>query len=124
VEELIALFRFRIGYFAAITDEELSAAFTFAESERLDCLTAAGQAEAMVYYVAAALYEKELQRQARCAALPFGVKSEKEGDLARTYDSTAGTADPFGWRARYDGFARMCAGGGAITVGHRYVPCC
>lgn len=126
MEALLALFRFKTPYFDAVLDADVLQALNLSDAYRPACLPANLQDEAQILYAAALLYDLEQQRRAATAEpIAFGVKSEKEGDLARTYgDNGLATADALGFRARYDALARICAAG-AITVGNRYRgPCC
>lgn len=126
MEELLDLFRFLVPYFAAVPDEDVERALAMAEPYRPACLTDAQQDEAQIYYAASLLYVLSLQTAAAGQpVVPVGVKSEKEGDLARTYGAADGVNvnDPFGWRDRYAALAAICAGG-AITVGNRWRNCC
>lgn len=123
--ELLALFRFLVPYFASTPDADVEQALTLAEAQRPACLTAGKQDEAQIWYAAWILYGRQLQTATGgVAPIPVGVKSEKEGDLQRTYGTTDGAADPFGFGKSYNDLAALCGGFGAITVGHRYVPCC
>lgn len=128
MDELLALFRFLVPYFATVPDADVERALALAEPYRPACLTPEQQDEAQVYYAANLLYQRSLQLATGGSgqpAVPVGVKSEKEGDLQRTYGAADGidTSDPFGWRAEYDRLAAAC-GGGAITVGTRWRGCC
>jgi hypothetical protein len=124
VADLLALFRFLVPFFGTSVDEEIEQALTAAAGNRPACLTIAQQDEAQVYYAAHLLYQRWLQTQAAQSPIPFGVKSEKEGDLARTYGSTDLGTDPYNFWRNYSDLARLCGGVGAITVGHRYGSCC
>jgi hypothetical protein len=125
VEALLALFRFLVPYFAGTDDADVQAALTAAAGYRPECLTPAQQDNAQVWYAAWLLYERQMQVAATLPenAIPYGVKSEKEGDLQRTYGAVEQAADgPLDFWGKYANLARMC--GGAITVGHRYGSCC
>lgn len=118
--ELLALFRFLVPLLAAVPDDLVIQALELAAAERPACLTAGKQDEAQVYYAAWILYGRQLQTQAtEQAPIPLGVKSEKEGDLQRTYGIVEGAADPFDYWGRFVRLAKLCGGAGAITVGHR-----
>lgn len=126
MEALLALFRFYVPYFAAASDADVQRALELSVNYRPACLPAAKQDEAQIFFAAALLYDLEHQRRAVTAEpIPFGVKSEKEGDLARTYGTASAAAtDALGFFARYDALASLCRYG-AITVGNRYRgPCC
>lgn len=123
--ELLALFRFLVPYFSATSDADVQLALTAAADYRPTCLVPARQDEAQVFYAAWLLYQRQLQIAAGGAApVPFGIKSEKEGDLSRTYGSSTDGNDPFDFWGRFEKLARLCGGIGAITVGNRYAPCC
>lgn len=124
MEELLALFRFLVPYFAAVPDSIVEQALTMAEAERPTCLTEAQQDQAQVYYAASLLYSRKLQEDAANGpAIPVGVTSEKEGDLQRSYGKVEGSDDPFDWWGQYVKMAAVCSGG-AITVGTRWNTCC
>lgn len=123
---LLELFRFMVPYFAALPDEQVQQALDLAAAYRPACLDTARQDQAQVYYAAWLLYQRDLQIKAAlpgAPVAPFGVKSEKEGDLSRTYGNAEGSDDPFGWWGEYSALADLC-GGGAITVGHRHGSTC
>lgn len=125
---LLELFRFLVPYFDSVPDADVQAALDFAAANggRPECLTPAGQDAANVWYAAALLYSRSLQTAAAGApVVPVGVKSEKEGDLQRTYGSADGmdASDPFGWWSKFLKLAASCTGG-AITVGTRSHGCC
>ena len=124
---LLELFRFLVPYFATVSDADVLAALAMAEPYRPECLTAAQQDQAQVYYAAWLLYQKQLQTEAltgNAGPMPArGVTMEKEGDLQRQYGSSFDAGDPFGWWDQFAKLAALC-GGGAITVGHRHgSPC-
>lgn len=126
METLLELFRFYVPYFDAVQDTDVQRAIELSATYRPACLPAAKQDEAQIFFAAALLYDLEHQRRAVTAEpIPFGVKSEKEGDLARTYGTASAAAtDALGFFARYDALASLCRYG-AITVGNRYRgPCC
>lgn len=125
MDELLALFRFLVPYFASVPDADVERALTLAEPYRPACLTPAQQDAAQVYYAAAVLYQRSLQIAAAAGggAMPVGVKSEKEGDLQREYGFVDGMDDPFNWWGQYTNLAKIC-GGGAITVGYGPSCCC
>lgn len=121
---LLELFRFLVPYFAAVSDENVEQALAMALPYRPACLTPAQQDEAQVFYAAWLLYQRQLQTAALAGgASPWGVKSEREGDVSRTYGAVDGQDDPFGWWGKFSALYALC-GGGAITVGHRYGPAC
>lgn len=122
---LLELFRFLVPYFAAVSDADVLAALAMAEPYRPTCLTTAQQDEAQVYYAAAILLDRQRQTEAGSGggSMPYGIKSEKEGDLQCTYGLVEGVTDALDFSGRYDALAALC-GGGAITVGHRHgSPC-
>lgn len=120
---LLELFRFLMPYFAAVSDADVQKALDVAAEYRPACLSTAKQDEAQVYYAAWFLYQRQMQTAALQAPIPYGVKSEREGDVSRTYGTTDPQADPFGWWDQYATLRDLC-GGGAITVGHRHgSPC-
>lgn len=123
---LLALFRFLVPYFAALSDETVRQALDLAAPYRPACLTTTQQDEAQVFYAAWLLYSRQLQTDAAAGGgvMPMpGVTMEKEGDLQRQYGSGFNAADPFGWWDKYSALNAVC-GGGAITVGHRHgSPC-
>jgi hypothetical protein len=124
VDELLALFRFLVPYFATTPDADVLRALTIAAPYRPSCLSTTQQDEAQVYYAAWILYGRSLQTQASSGpAIPVGVTSEKEGDLQRTYGQVEGSDDPFGYWKQYSDLAARCVGG-AITVGTRGAGCC
>jgi hypothetical protein len=120
VADLLALFRRSVPYFKGTSDADVAQAVGLAWAERPACLTPAKQDEAQILYAAWTLYQQGMQ--ANYGGGPIGVRSEKEGDLARTYGAVEGSDDPFGWLKRYNAFARACAG--SITVGHRWRDSC
>lgn len=124
--ELVALFRFLVPYFDGLSDEELTAALTRAAPFRPACLMPAMQDEAQVWFAAASLYDRQLQTRAaqEGSAIPFGVKSEREGDVSRTYGVVEGVSDALGFWEKFNRLDRLCGGIGAIAVGTRYGSCC
>jgi hypothetical protein len=123
---LLELFRFLVPYFAAVPDVDVLAALALAEPHRPACLTPAQQDEAQVWYAASILLERQRQTEAGSGTgpIPYGIKSEKEGDLQRTYGFIEGVTDPIDFGDRYDALARLCGGLGAITVGFGRGPAC
>lgn len=123
---LLELFRFLVPYFAAVPDADVLAALALAEPHRPACLTPAQQDEAQVWYAASILLERQRQTEAGSGTgpIPYGIKSEKEGDLQRTYGFIEGVTDPIDFGDRYDALARLCGGLGAITVGFGRGPAC
>lgn len=117
---LLALFRSLVPYFKGASDADVFQAIGRAWAVRPACLTSAKQNEAQILYAAWSMYQARMQVGA--AAIPIGVRSEKEGDLQRSYGTVDGADDPFGWLKRFDALARMC--GGSITVGHRRLDSC
>lgn len=128
MEALLALFRFLVPFFACTVDTDIEQALELAAAQRPSCLTPAQQDEAQIFYAAWLLYARQLQTQfAGQAPVPFGVKSEKEGDVSRTYGTAADGqigADPYNFWGRYNDLALLCGGYGAITVGNRRGSCC
>lgn len=125
MEALLALFRFLVPYFSAVPNEDVSKALEMAAPYRPACLTPAQQDEAQVFYAAWLLYQRQLQTNAAANHDPtiFGLKSEREGDVSRTYGAVDGQSDPFDWWGKFSALYNLC-GGGAITVGHRRGPGC
>lgn len=123
---LLELFRFLVPYFAAVPDTDVLAALALAEPYRPACLTPSQQDEAQVWYAASLLLERQRQTEAGTGTgpIPYGIKSEKEGDLQRTYGAADGIEDPLNFGDRYDALARLCGGYGAITVGYGRGPAC
>lgn len=127
MEELLALFRFLVPYFGSAPDSEIEQALALAAPYRPTCLTTTQQDEAQVYYAAWLMWRRSLQLQAAGSTpIPFGVRSEREGDVSRTYgqaDGTSSSVDPLGFWNAYADLAARCTGG-AITVGNRGGSCC
>ena len=119
--DLIKLLDFLAPGFAALPEEVKTAALTIAAAFRPPCLTEPQQDLAQVYYAAYLLYMQQASTAGSTQPIPFGIKSEKEGDLARTYGNAKGDgaviSDPYGyydhWKALWD----VC-GVGAIMVGN------
>lgn len=128
MQDLLALFRFLVPFFACTVDQDVEQALGLAATYRPSCLSAAQQDEAQIFYAAWLLYGRQLQAMAGgMVPVKLGVKSEKEGDLSRTYGTGADGhigADPYNFWGRYNDLALLCGGYGAITVGHRRGSCC
>ena len=115
---LLTLFRFLVPYFDTMSDADVTVALELAATQRPDCLTTQGQDMAQVWYAAWLLYQREVQTKGAASPLPYGIKSEKEGDLQVTYGVVDGSGDPFDYWGRFKNLAKLCGGTGAITVGN------
>lgn len=127
-DDLIKLLDFLAPGFAALPADEKAAALAIAAAYRPPCLTESKQDVAQVYYAAYLLYMRQVSQGGGTAPIPFGVKSEKEGDLARTYGNANGdgaaVSDPYGYYDQWKRLADIC-GTGAILVGNPgYGGCC
>ncbi len=134
-DELVKMLDFLAPAVAGQTEEDKKMALALAEPYRPGCLKPAQQDIAQCWYAAWLLYQR-MQQQATDAGsgtasggvvVPFGVASEKEGDLSRSYFASGGgsggdasdpakPADPMGYWANWQRLAALC-GYGAITVG-------
>lgn len=123
----IELLDFLAPAVADAAEADKNQALSMAAAYRPSCLPEAKQDEAQAWYAAWLLYQRMQQTADGGAVIRPGVVSEKEGDLARTFGSTAGAdgvADPLGFYGQYKRLADLC-GYGAITVGrHRHGCCC
>lgn len=128
--ELLELMRFLAPGLSTVSDEDANRALALAASYRPQCLPQAKADEAQAWYAAWILsrrlasappaaddYEAQNIERLRAA----GVKSEKEGDLQRTYSTASEMisyqTDPDGYLMQYQRLADLCKVG-AITVGH------
>lgn len=109
---------------AAPADKER--ALEMAAAYRPSCLPEAKKDEAQAWYAAWLLYQRIQQTAQAGTVIMPGVVSEKEGDLSRTFGSTAGAdgvVDPMGFFGQYKRLADLC-GRGAITVARHHVCGC
>lgn len=128
--ELLAMFRLIAPIFKDVPDADVLAALRMASEYRPTCLSEARQDQAQVFYAAYLVYGIAIQNGLTPGA-PGGItwgliKSEKEGDLQRTYNFSGGIegADPFGFFRRWSEFNDLCKKvGGGITIA-RTRGCC
>jgi len=97
-------------------------AIEMAAAYRPSCLSEAKQDEAQLLYAAWLLYGRMQQEQT--GVILAGVKSEKEGDLARTYGTAEETADPLGFYARWKALNDICGRGAILASNWRHQCCC
>lgn len=127
--ELLDLLRFLAPGLQSVSDDDAERALTLAVPYRPSCLTAEKADEAQVWYAAWILSrrvasappaEDDYDGQNIARRRAQGVKSEKEGDLQRTYSTASEMisyqTDPDGYLMQYQRLADLCRGG--ITVGH------
>ncbi len=88
------------------TDNEKSLALEMAAPYRPWCLPDALQDEAQAFYAAWVL---TLRAQNQAGGVrEFGVVSESEGDLSKTYGDAGAVLDSAGFKARFDALAKRC----------------
>lgn len=88
------------------TDDEKGLALQMAAPYRPWCLPDALQDEAQALYAAWVL---TLRAQNQAGGVrEFGVVSESEGDLSKTYGDAGAVLDSAGFKARFDALAKRC----------------
>ncbi|KUE88889.1 hypothetical protein ASL20_09700 [Cupriavidus necator] len=124
----IELLDFLAPAVAGVPQADKEKALAVASGYRPACLPEARQDEAQAWYAAWLLYQRQQQEAAAATVgvIPAGIASEKEGDLARTFQATRsaddGVDDPMGFHAQYQRLADLC-GYGAITVARQSYGC-
>ncbi|QNS14567.1 DUF4054 domain-containing protein [Mannheimia bovis] len=105
------------NYVRDVEPERIKQLLTLAEHYRPECLPNDKQDLAVAYYVA---YLVAQGNEAK--ANPYGVTSEREGDISRTYSANLANSSRFlaKWQELNDICVRV---NGSITVGFNYGGC-
>lgn len=112
--EMLDMLNFLAPALASVSTPDKMKALELAAAYRPSCLPEAKQDNAQIFYAAWILSG----RLASSGGIrPYGVISEKEGDLSRTYGNTAGADDPLGFYGQWFKLNTICKRMGAITVG-------
>lgn len=102
------------NYVRDVEPERLNPILSLAEQYRPDCLPEDKQELAVAYYAAYLIAQGD-----EVNSNPLGVTSEREGDIARTYDKNQSNSSRFlaKWQELNDVCVRV---NGSITVGYNY----
>lgn len=112
--EMLDMLNFLAPALASVPAPDKIRALELAAGFRPSCLPEDKQDNAQIYYAAWILSGR---LSTAGGIRPYGVTSEKEGDLSRTYGPAGGVNDPLGFYGQWHALNNLCKRMGAITVG-------